>query len=106
MPTKRRNTPPPLPDPGPPAAAPASGRPSSRRKARTTPAPQADPEPRRAAAQNGAWISGGKGAGPRNAIGGARNSSASAPRQAGMGLHTADGLRKYLTAGERDGFLR
>src|SRR3954447_1318792 len=23
-----------------------------------------------------------------------------------MGLHTADGLRKYLTAGERDGFLR
>jgi len=29
-----------------------------------------------------------------------------AHRQAGMGLHTADGLRKYLTAGERDGFLR
>ena len=24
----------------------------------------------------------------------------------GMGLHTADGARKYLTAGERDGFLR
>ena len=28
-----------------------------------------------------------------------------AHRQAGMGLHTADGLRKHLTAGERDGFL-
>ncbi len=25
---------------------------------------------------------------------------------AGMGLHTADGARKYLTAGERDAFLR
>jgi len=30
-----------------------------------------------------------------------------APRaQAGMQLHTADGARKYLTAGERDAFLR
>ena len=26
--------------------------------------------------------------------------------QSGMQLHTADGARKYLTAGERDGFLR
>jgi integrase/recombinase XerD len=33
-------------------------------------------------------------------------STATGPRQAGMGLHTAEGLRKYLTAGERDGFLR
>ena len=30
-----------------------------------------------------------------------------APRpQVGMALHTADGARKYLTAGERDAFLR
>jgi integrase/recombinase XerD len=26
--------------------------------------------------------------------------------QTGMQLHTADGIRKYLTAGERDAFLR
>ena len=26
--------------------------------------------------------------------------------QIGMGLHTADGARKYLTTGERDAFLR
>ena len=39
--------------------------------------------------------------------------STASPRQApapptggGMALHTADGARKYLTAGERDGFLR
>jgi hypothetical protein len=32
--------------------------------------------------------------------------TASPARQIGMQLHTADGLRKYLTAGERDGFLR
>src|SRR3954451_2772485 len=32
-------------------------------------------------------------------------SRTSAARQPGMRLHTADGLRKYLTAGERDGFL-
>ena len=30
----------------------------------------------------------------------------SPPLQSGMGLHTADGARKYLTAGERDAFLR
>jgi len=29
-----------------------------------------------------------------------------APAPAGMALHTADGARKYLTAGERDAFLR
>ena len=29
-----------------------------------------------------------------------------APVPAGMGLHTVDGARKYLTAGERDAFLR
>ena len=29
-----------------------------------------------------------------------------APAPAGMQLHTVDGARKYLTAGERDGFLR
>ena len=29
-----------------------------------------------------------------------------APVPAGMALHTADGARKYLTAGERDAFLR
>ena len=29
-----------------------------------------------------------------------------APPQGGMQLHTADGARKYLTAGERDAFLR
>ncbi len=28
------------------------------------------------------------------------------PRQVGMGLHTVEGLRKYLTAGEREAFLR
>lgn len=31
---------------------------------------------------------------------------AKAPPPAGMQLHTADGARKYLTAGERDAFLR
>ncbi|HEY0421297.1 MAG TPA: hypothetical protein VGC80_17410 [Acetobacteraceae bacterium] len=36
-------------------------------------------------------------------------SAAQAPSpapQTGMGLHTADGARKYLTAGEREAFLR
>jgi integrase len=42
----------------------------------------------------------------RKAAKAAKNPGASGPRQTGMGLHTADGLRKYLTAGERDGFLR
>ncbi len=32
--------------------------------------------------------------------------SPSPAAQGGMGLHTADGARKYLTAGERDAFLR
>jgi hypothetical protein len=32
-----------------------------------------------------------------------RTTATPAP-QTGMQLHTADGLRKYLTAGERDGF--
>ena len=39
----------------------------------------------------------------------ARKSRAEAPSpapQVGMQLHTADGTRKYLTAGERDAFLR
>jgi integrase/recombinase XerD len=39
----------------------------------------------------------------------ARNRRAEAPSpapQTGMQLHTADGTRKYLTAGERDAFLR
>ena len=31
---------------------------------------------------------------------------APSPPPAAMGLHTADGARKYLTAGERDAFLR
>jgi integrase/recombinase XerD len=35
-----------------------------------------------------------------------RRTTASPAPQIGMQLHTADGLRKYLTAGERDGFLR
>src|ERR1700750_2461285 len=35
------------------------------------------------------------------------NTAKPAPRpQVGMSLHTADGARKYLTAGERDAFLR
>jgi hypothetical protein len=39
----------------------------------------------------------------------ARKRHAEAPSpapQVGMQLHTADGTRKYLTAGERDAFLR
>jgi integrase/recombinase XerD len=37
----------------------------------------------------------------------ARKIPAKAPApQSGMQLHTADGIRKYLTAGERDAFLR
>jgi integrase/recombinase XerD len=36
----------------------------------------------------------------------ARGTSPTAAAQTGMQLHTADGLRKYLTAGERDAFLR
>jgi len=32
--------------------------------------------------------------------------SPSPAAQTGMGLHTANGARKYLTAGERDAFLR
>ena len=39
----------------------------------------------------------------------ARKRRAEAPSpapQTGMQLHTADGVRKYLTAGERDAFLR
>src|SRR4051812_17867943 len=47
-----------------------------------------------------------KGVVRRSATGTARSSRAPAPRQAGMGLHTAEGLRKYLTAGEREAFLR
>ena len=37
-----------------------------------------------------------------------RNAAAQklSPPSAGMGLHTRDGARKYLTAGERDAFLR
>jgi len=41
--------------------------------------------------------------------GNARKSRVEAPSPAplvGMQLHTADGTRKYLTAGERDAFLR
>jgi len=44
------------------------------------------------------WNAGGGAARPGPAI--------TKPPQAGMGLHTADGVRKYLTAGERDAFLR
>jgi hypothetical protein len=42
--------------------------------------------------------------GPR--IPGAKAPSPPPVPQAGMQLHTADGARKYLTAGERDAFLR
>lgn len=35
----------------------------------------------------------------------AKQRSPSPAPQIGMGLHTADGARKYLTAGERDAFL-
>jgi integrase/recombinase XerD len=43
--------------------------------------------------------------GPRQGVP-ARTTDKNAPRQTGMGLHTTEGLRKYLTAGERDAFLR
>jgi hypothetical protein len=35
-----------------------------------------------------------------------RTEAPSPATQTGMQLHTADGIRKYLTAGERDAFLR
>jgi integrase len=44
-------------------------------------------------------------AGP-SATGAASGTLLASDRQTGMRLHTADGLRKYLTAGECDGFLR
>jgi hypothetical protein len=37
---------------------------------------------------------------------GVQKTPAPPPPPAAMGLHTADGARKYLTAGERDAFLR
>ena len=37
---------------------------------------------------------------------GSQKTPAPPPPSATMGLHTADGVRKYLTAGERDAFLR
>ena len=37
---------------------------------------------------------------------GPREAPSPAPSRSGMGLHTVDGVRKYLTAGERDAFLR
>jgi hypothetical protein len=40
---------------------------------------------------------------PANA---AAKKAASPPPQTGMALHTIDGARKYLTAGEREAFLR
>jgi integrase len=41
------------------------------------------------------------------AVSKARKRRAEAPApQTGMQLHTADGIRKYLTTGERDAFLR
>jgi hypothetical protein len=41
-----------------------------------------------------------------NRAGKSRVKAPSPAPQTGMQLHTADGIRKYLTAGERDAFLR
>lgn len=45
------------------------------------------------------------GPGLRKARAGASAAAPSPPPQPGMRLHTADGARKYLTAGEREAFL-
>jgi integrase/recombinase XerD len=45
-------------------------------------------------------------AGPSKGVRKGRGRAPSPAPQTGMRLHTADGMRKYLTAGERDRFLR
>jgi integrase/recombinase XerD len=69
--------------------------------------------PGRGAGKAAAVDSGTAGAQPKHARAvskenaGKRRAEAPSPApQTGMQLHTADGIRKYLTAGERDAFLR
>src|SRR4051794_2077974 len=102
MPTKRQNAPPAPPTTDPPAAASARERPSFSRATSTTPLAQRARQGAAPAKARG----GANAVASKNPETAARRSRALAPRPTGMVLHTAEGLRKYVTAGERDAFLR
>src|SRR5690349_4369112 len=91
MSPKRRNRPSPPPRPGPLETVPARARPSASRKAPATPEAKARP--------------GASKVRPGLATAPARATETNGRRPAGMGLHTSEGLRKYLTSAERDAFL-
>ena len=106
MPPKHPKTPPPPPDPGPAAAAPARKQTRSSRKVSSGAGRRPDAEAglRTAPAKTRSGRAGNTGS--RQAGASARTTAKTTGRPAGIGLHTAEGLRKYLTAGERDSFLR